>query len=159
MGTAIPTQGDPLSTARLQKEIAEFNRESTEGCRVEVVDGNLFHWIATIPGPPETPYEGGHFKMELGFPSNYPFQAPYIAFMTRIYHCNIALSGHICLDILSSQWSPALSVSKLLISIMSLMSDPNPNDPLEVEVAELYKKNRTQHDENAREWTRKYAKE
>ncbi|XP_017009858.2 uncharacterized protein [Drosophila takahashii] len=159
MGTAIPTQGDPLSTARLQKEIAEFAREQTEGCRVQVVDGNLFHWIATIPGPPETPYEGGNFKIEMVFPSNYPFQAPYIAFITRIYHCNIAMSGHICLDILSSQWSPALSVSKLLISIMSLMADPNPNDPLESGIAELYRKNRTQHDDHAREWTRKYAKE
>ncbi|XP_037721696.1 ubiquitin-conjugating enzyme E2 19 [Drosophila subpulchrella] len=159
MGTEIPTQGSPLSTARLQKEIAEFSRGTIEGCNVEVVNNNLFHWTATIPGPPETPYEGGHFKLELVFPKNYPFQAPYIAFITRIYHCNIAMSGHICLDILNTQWSPALSVSKLLISIMSLMADPNPNDPLEPAIAALYKRNRSLHDENARECTQKFAKQ
>ncbi|XP_016966784.1 ubiquitin-conjugating enzyme E2 E3 [Drosophila biarmipes] len=159
MGTRIPTQGDPLSTARLQKEIAEFSKGSIEGCSVEVVDNNLFHWIASIPGPPETPYEGGHFKLELVFPKDYPFQAPYIAFITRIYHCNIAMSGHICLDILNTQWSPALSVSKLLISIISLMADPNPNDPLEPAIAALYKRNRSQHDEHAREYTQRFAKQ
>jgi len=159
IGTEIPTQGSPLTTARLQKEIAEFSRGTIEGCNVEVVDNNLFLWIATIPGPPETPYEGGHFKLQLVFPKTYPFQAPYISFITRIYHCNIAMSGHICLDILKDQWSPALSVSKLLISIMSLMADPNPNDPLEPTIAALYKRNRSLHDENARECTQKFAKQ
>ncbi|XP_017009859.2 uncharacterized protein [Drosophila takahashii] len=147
-----------LSTSRLRKELANFYKEESEGCKVELENDNLYHWIATIPGPSGTPYEGGRFKMWLKFPDNYPFKAPDLLFKTKIYHCNINISGLLCLDILNYNWSPALSVSKLLISIMSLLADPNPNSPLNAEAASLYRKNRTKHDENARKWTEKYAK-
>ncbi|XP_016974417.1 ubiquitin-conjugating enzyme E2-17 kDa [Drosophila rhopaloa] len=156
--TVVPTRGDPIATARLQKEFMGFAKEATEGCKVELVDDNIFHWIATIPGPPDTPYEGGFFKLDLVFPTNYPFQPPHVEFLTRIFHCNITKLGYICLDILRENWSPALSVSKVLLSIMSLLADPNPSDPLEPDIADLYNWDLTQHNENARKWTNQYAK-
>ncbi|XP_043647659.1 constitutive photomorphogenesis protein 10 [Drosophila teissieri] len=156
--SGIPTQGEPLTITRLRREISEFSTDQTEGCKVEMVGDNLFHWVATIPGPSETVYEGGRFRVEIVFPRNYPFQPPYVAFLTKTYHCNIAFSGRLCLDILSSKWSPALSASKVLISIMSLLADPNPNDPMEVGVADMFRRNRVLHDQHAREWTKKYAK-
>ncbi|XP_039487821.1 NEDD8-conjugating enzyme Ubc12 [Drosophila santomea] len=156
--SGIPTQGDPLTITRLRREISEFASDQTEGCKVEMVGENLFHWVATIPGPSETVYEGGLFRVEIVFPRNYPFQPPYVAFLTKTYHCNIAFSGRLCLDILSSKWSPALSVSKVLISIMSLLADPNPDDPMEVGVADVFRRNRVLHDQHAREWTKRYAK-
>ncbi|KAH8303758.1 hypothetical protein KR018_000303, partial [Drosophila ironensis] len=143
---------------RLQREIADFRREPPEGCSVEVVDDNIMHWIATIIGPGDTPYEGGHFRLDLHFPPQYPFHPPQIHFLTRIYHCNITNNGYICMDILNLAWSPALTVSKVLLSILSLLSDPNPNDPLEANIANLYKMQRPAHDENARVWTDRYAK-
>ncbi|KAJ1440892.1 ubiquitin-conjugating enzyme [Ochromonadaceae sp. CCMP2298] len=108
-------------------------------------------------GPDESPYSGGVFFLDIHFPADYPFKPPKVSFTTRIYHCNINSNGGICLDILKEQWSPALTVSKVLLSICSLLTDPNPEDPLVPEIAQILKSNRTQHDATAREWTAKYA--
>ena len=108
-------------------------------------------------GPDDSPYAGGVFFLNIHFPTDYPFKPPKVTFTTRIYHCNINSNGSICLDILKDQWSPALTISKVLLSISSMMTDANPDDPLVPEIAHLYKTNRPKHDEHAKEWTKKYA--
>jgi len=142
-----------------------------------------FHWQATIMGPGDSPYSGGVFFLAIHFPTDYPFKPPKVNFTTRIYHPNINSNGSICLDILRDQWSPALTISKgaysqvlvipesrfdriscvltfarlVLLSICSMLTDPNPDDPLVPEIAHVYKTDRARYEATAREWTRKYA--
>merc|ERR1711981_1528576 len=108
-------------------------------------------------GPSDSPYEGGVFFLDINFPQDYPFKPPKVRFTTKIYHCNVNDQGGICLDILKGEWSPALTIAKVLLSVCSLLTDPNPDDPLVAEIARVYKTDRTKHDATARDWTRKYA--
>ena len=108
-------------------------------------------------GPTGSVYEGGVFKLNIIFPSDYPFKPPKVKFETLIYHPNINAAGGICLDILKDNWSPALTISKVLLSICSLLDDPNPDDPLVPDIAEQYKKARAAYDITARQWTQNYA--
>jgi ubiquitin-conjugating enzyme E2 D/E len=146
---------------RIQKELKEISEEKSDHQNkiysVSPVDGNLFLWGGYIFGPVDSPYEGGIFKIVIDFPTNYPFKPPKVYFKTKIYHPNISESGIICLDILKNMWSPALSISKVLLSISSLLTDPNPNDPLSPEVAHVYKANKAMFERNARIWTTTYA--
>lgn len=87
---------------------------------------NIYEWVSTILGPPGSVYEGGVFFLDLHFSPEYPFKPPKVTFRTRIYHCNINSQGVICLDILKDNWSPALTVSKVLLSVCSLLTDCNP---------------------------------
>jgi len=142
---------------RLQKELQEITENPPYNCSAGIIDDNLYNWTASIIGPDSSPYKGGIFKLEINFPDDYPFHPPKMRFVTKIYHCNINSSGGICLDILKDKWSPALTISKILLSICSLMDDPNPNDPLVPEIANLYKKNKESHDIKAKNYTAKYA--
>ena len=146
-----------MSTRRIQKEYADLQKECIENCSAGPRKDNLYIWDAMILGPIDSPYVGGVFNLEIHFPSDYPFKAPKVMFITKIYHPNINSYGAICLDILKDQWSPALTISKTLLSICSLLTDPNPKDPLEPEIAQLYIQNKSAYEETARLWTRKYA--
>ena len=108
-----------MATKRLQKELQDISKDTPANCSAGLLSNDLFVWQATIIGPTETPYEGGIFHLKMVFPPDYPFKAPLVTFTTRIYHPNINENGSICLDILKNEWSPVLTVSKLLLSICS----------------------------------------
>ena len=149
-----------MALKRINKELQDLGRDPPAQCSAGPVGEDLFHWQvkilsilypdltmvliisttqATIMGPPDSPYQGGVFFLTIHFPTDYPFKPPKVAFTTRIYHPNINSNGSICLDILRSQWSPALTISKVLLSVCSLLCDPNPDDPLVPEIARIFK--------------------
>ncbi|CCM06529.1 uncharacterized protein FIBRA_08802 [Fibroporia radiculosa] len=152
----------PLSTSttlkRIHREIADLKKEDLGTIGLAPSDDNLFKWTATIPGPEGSCYEGGVFSADINLGHDYPFSAPKVTFKTRIYHMNINERGNICIDILKSNWSPALSLFKVVLSLSSLLTDPNPKDPLVPSIATEYVRNRTQHDRTARNWTELYAR-
>ncbi|KAF4511986.1 hypothetical protein G6O67_001177 [Ophiocordyceps sinensis] len=153
----VPRHKRQRSDSRINKELTDLGRDPPSSCSAGPVGEDLFHWQATIMGPGDSPYSGGVFFLAIHFPTDYPFKPPKVNFTTRIYHPNINSNGSICLDILRDQWSPALTISKVLLSICSMLTDPNPDDPLVPEIAHVYKTDRPRYEATAREWTRKYA--
>jgi len=143
--------------SRLTKEASLMKKEYIDNVSVDSKNGSLYEYEATIIGPIGTPYEGGIFKLSISITKDYPFKPPLVIFNTKIYHPNINSSGSICLDILKTNWTPALTISKILISICSLLSEPNPNDPLVPEIANLLKTNPEQYLRTAKEWTLTFA--
>ncbi|KAF3008747.1 hypothetical protein B5807_05157 [Epicoccum nigrum] len=143
---------------RIIKETERLMNEPVQGISATPHDDNLRYFDVTIDGPSQSPYEGGVFKLELFLPDDYPMTPPKVRFLTKIYHPNIDRLGRICLDVLKSNWSPALQIRTILLSIQALLGAPNPDDPLANDVAQAWKENQAQAIATAKEWTQQYAK-
>ena len=113
-----------MALKRLTKELKDLEKsrekDKEEGYTLNpATSDDLFNWTATIAGPKGSPYEGGVFSLELSIPENYPMDAPEVTFVTKVYHPNISSDGDICLDTLSDQWSPALTLGKVSHLVVS----------------------------------------
>jgi ubiquitin-conjugating enzyme E2 N len=145
-------------TRRILKEIERMQKHSIPGISATPHADNLRYFDIIIAGPDETPYAGGIFNLEMFLPEEYPMCPPKVRFLTKIYHPNIDRLGRICLDILKDNWSPALKIDKVCLSIQLLLQNPNPDDPLDNKIAEIWKSSLDTAHKTAREWTDKYAK-
>jgi len=148
----------PVNNIRISKLNSEINQikknESLKalGIVIEPNTENIGIWHATFKGPEGTPYEGGVFRVEIKFPDNYPFSAPQIVFLNKVFHPNIYMNGKICLDILGGQWTPVMNVQIALLSLISLLDDPNIDSPANSDAASLYKRDRDAYNKKVKEF-------
>lgn len=143
---------------RIEKETQKLQQELPEGIsHCKPMEDNYRYFKISMNGPPETPYEGGIYNLELFLPEQYPMEPPKVRFMTKIYHPNIDKLGRICLDILKDKWTPALQIRTVLLSIQSLLSAPNADDPLDPSVADHFKNNIKEALQVAKQWNQIYA--
>ncbi|MDR0276837.1 MAG: ubiquitin-conjugating enzyme E2 [Paucimonas sp.] len=142
---------------RIKRELEDISKDPPANCSAGPQGESLFHWKATMMGPMNTPYEGGVFFLDVQFPKDYPFKPLKLAFETRVWHPNIGENGEIGLEVLDENWSPALTLSKVLLSVQALLADPEPRGALNLEAAGEYQRVRAQFDKTAREWTRTFA--
>lgn len=137
----------------LQMELKSLQSQPVEGFKVTADDDNLFKWTVAIFGPPGTLYQGAYFKATLTFPSNYPYSPPTMRFIHPVYHPNVYPSGELCISILhapvddphsgelpSERWNPTQTVRTILLSVISLLNEPNTYSPANVDASVSYRK-------------------
>ncbi|XP_046839558.1 ubiquitin-conjugating enzyme E2 G1-like [Xenia sp. Carnegie-2017] len=145
--------GTDQAALLLKKQLKELNRKGTEGFSAGLIDDeDLFKWEVTIFGPPDTFYEGGFFRAELHFPKEYPQKPPKMKFTSEIWHPNVHKNGDVCISILhepgedkfgyetaSERWLPVHTVESILMSVISMITDPNDESPANVDAAKEWR--------------------
>lgn len=147
------------SLRRIQRELADLDKNPLEDATGGPAGDDLRNWNIMLSGPSETPYEGGVFSIELKLPDGYPFKAPQMKFLTKIYHPNIKTeTGEICTDVLESRWGPTLNIRYALETIRQLLVSPNAQDPLEPDIAQEFMERRDEFEKHAKQMVEREAK-
>lgn len=123
---------------RLQQELMSLMMSGDKGISAFPDGDTLLTWVATVTGPDESVYEGLKYKLRLEFPAGYPINAPTVRFTTPCFHPNVDAHGNICLDILKEKWSALYEVRTILLSIQSLLAEPNNDSPLNTHASSLW---------------------
>lgn len=131
---------------RVLKDKKKLLAEPIPGISAEPLSGhNIMVWQAVIFGPDDTPWEGGTFELRMTFSETYPADPPTVVFVSQMFHPNIYRDGKICLDLLQDKWSPAYGAKELLLSIQTLLNDPNPDSPAHIIASKMYEEDREQY--------------
>lgn len=147
-----------LAHRRLERDLQVLREQGLAGlCDAGPCGSRTLGWWASIKGPEGSPYEGATFFLDLDFPASYPFDPPSVHFRQPVYHCNVNDRGGVCLDILYESWTPSLTLATVLLSLISLLGECNPDDALRPAIAKEYVTDRERHDEIARQMVMKYA--
>jgi len=145
-----------MAMKRLFHEYKQLLRDPPDGIAAGPIDeDNIFEWEGLIQGPPDTEYDGGCFHCTLRFPRDYPLSPPVMKFTKPLWHPNIYPSGKVCISILHApgedqfgyeqsceRWSPVQSVEKVLMSVISMLAEPNDMSPANVESAKQWRSDR-----------------
>ncbi|KAF2361642.1 Ubiquitin-conjugating enzyme E2 [Trinorchestia longiramus] len=154
-GSSIMASLPSSSAVRaLSLEYRSLQEEPVEGFSVKLLnDDNLFEWEVAIYGPPDTLYQGGYFKAHMRFPMDYPYSPPSVRFLTKVWHPNVYENGDLCISILHppvddpqsgelpcERWNPTQNVRTVLLSVISLLNEPNTYSPANVDASVMYRR-------------------
>jgi len=146
------------SGSRLNKEFADISTNPIVGATIHLMDENIAKWNVIILGPKKTPYENGKFSIMIDFSDNYPFKAPKIKFMTKIFHPNVKKdTGEICAQVLEEKWLPTLNAKYIIQMIYGILETPNFDSPLDQDVIDAYMKDKKTFETKAKQYTKDYA--
>merc|ERR1711988_318789 len=147
-----------LASKMLSKELMRLAKDPVPGFTVEPASDDLFTWIVGMYGPPGTIYEGGYFKARMKFPETYPMEPPSMVMMSPMWHPNIFEDGRLCISILhppgddptsgelaSERWNPTQSVATVLLSVISMLNEPNISSPANVDASVQYRNHRDEY--------------
>jgi ubiquitin-protein ligase len=138
--------------SKLEKEPLEFI------ISIEQVGDDMYKWDCTLAGPPTSPYAGGKFVLRLEFPAQYPFKAPLLKFVTPVYHPSVqTATGEVCQAVLGN-WGPTLNAQHCLVTVYSMLQDPQVDHPLEEEIAQQLSKKPKEFEKTAKKYTKEHAK-
>eukprot|EP00744_Colponema_vietnamica_P010616 GILI01014988.1.p1 GENE.GILI01014988.1~~GILI01014988.1.p1 ORF type:complete len:165 (+),score=2.44 GILI01014988.1:32-526(+) len=131
-----------MSRGRLARELSDLSRQPDNDILIQPVGDNLFQWVGYIRGPSGTPFENGHFQLDIRVNANahptYPLAPPIVKFITPVFHPNVNFkTGEICLDILKTDWTPAWTLQAVCRAIITLLSAPNADSPLNCDAGNL----------------------
>ncbi|KAH8380418.1 hypothetical protein KR009_010648 [Drosophila setifemur] len=133
---------------RIQKDITELNLPKT--CATDFPDPDDLLNFKLIISPDEGFYRDGRFVFMFRVGSNYPHEPPKVKCATQVYHPNIDLEGNVCLNILREDWNPVLTINSIVYGLQFLFLEPNPEDPLNKEAADVLQTNRRQFEYNVK---------
>jgi len=136
-------------------------------------DSNLYDWEILIMGPDGTLYEGGFFKARLVFPTDFPNMPPTMTFISEMWHPNVYEDGRVCISILhppgedafnsqesaDERWRPILGVEQILVSVISMLSDPNDESPANLDAAVMWRNDQKAFKKKVRQVVRKSQEE
>ncbi|KAJ3380867.1 hypothetical protein HDU84_005527 [Entophlyctis sp. JEL0112] len=148
-----------MAVRRIQRELAEMQTAPSDAFDAAPVrDDDLFVWDARLHGPPASPYAGGVFVVSLTFPRDYPFRPPKVAFVTKLFHPNVAEDGAICIGVLKPEvWKPSNKIVDIIQSLLLILEQPNADDAINGAVAEMMLSSKDRFEKTAKEWVKKYA--
>ena len=149
----MTAQPNSAAIKALALEYKSIQEEPVEGFLVKLMkEDELFEWEVAIFGPPDTPYQGGYFKAQLKFPSDYPYSPPSMKFLTKVWHPNVYDDGNLCISILHpsgddpqsgelpcERWNPTQNARTILLSVISLLNEPNTSSPANPNASKMYR--------------------
>ena len=142
-----------MAIKRLQTEYKQYLLDPSEYYSININEKNFLIWNIILFGSPETIFEGAILTCQLEFTKDYPNKPPKFKFIDKIFHPNIYIDGTVCMSILhegediygyetnSERWNPSQSVDSILLSLLSILSEPNFESPANVDASNLWKNN------------------